>query len=131
MDLNSSLNSSKLSKKLKNHFKENIKLCLKNKTNLFIVTKNDIFYEIDIFGHDIQLFVSNDDTSIIEKMVLDELSHKKIVDLYWARNYNIARTEQNEFYYWGENYLKHPSYLRENTDSKNFIKPALVEKLSN
>ncbi len=70
-----------LSKKLKDYFKENIKFSLKTADKVFIVTKNDIFSEINIYDENIDFFISNNDCSIIDKMIVKEFCDKKIFDL--------------------------------------------------
>ncbi len=44
-----------------------------NNASLYIINKNDVFYEIDIYNENIPSFVSNSDKSIIESMIINEL----------------------------------------------------------
>jgi hypothetical protein len=60
-------------KSLRNSFENNIKLSLKTTDKVFIITKKDIFYGLDIYSENIQLFLSSNN-SIIDRMVANELS---------------------------------------------------------
>jgi len=73
-----------LSNKLKYYLKNNIKLSLNREDQIFIVTKNDIFYKINIFELYNDLFLESDDNSIIEKMKVKELYFRKIIDLTYG-----------------------------------------------
>lgn len=59
--------------KLINHFKNNIKLSFKINILIFIMTKDDIFYSINIKSEKIPDFIINDDKSTIETMIVKEL----------------------------------------------------------
>ncbi len=59
--------------KLINHFKNNIKLSFKINFLIFIMTKDDIFYSINIKSEKIPDFIINDDKSTIETMIVKEL----------------------------------------------------------
>jgi hypothetical protein len=79
--MNISFNNNTLSNKLKEHFKDNIKISLKTVDKVFIITSKDVFYEIDLYGEDFSSFVSNNDISIIETMIVKELCNKQIIEL--------------------------------------------------
>jgi hypothetical protein len=89
--------------KLKKYFSDRISLSLKVHKKLFIVTKNDQFYDIDISDSKIASFVLKNDDSIIESFIVKNLCYKKIIDLNYGLNYFIARTSCNKFYCWGSN----------------------------
>jgi hypothetical protein len=59
MDNNSGFDNNVLCKKLKNYFKKNIKFALKTREKIFIINKDDKFYEIDIYGSEISLFIES------------------------------------------------------------------------
>lgn len=59
--------------KLINHFKNNIKLSFKINFLIFIMTKDDIFYSINIKSEKIPDFIITDDKSTIETMIVKEL----------------------------------------------------------
>jgi WD40 repeat protein len=48
---------------------------------LIIVTKEDLFYCIDIDNENIPSFIINDDKSVIEDMIIQDLCHKQINDI--------------------------------------------------
>jgi hypothetical protein len=82
--------------KLNHYFKDNIKLSIKCFNYLIFVTKENIFYCIDIKNENIPSFIINDDISVIEGMRIKDLCHKRIKDLYISY-YND--NEFNQFYY--------------------------------
>ncbi len=89
--------------KLKGYFSDRISLSLKVDKKLFIVTKKDQFYEIDISDSKIPSFVLKNDHSIIELFIVENLCYKQIIDLNYGLNYFFARTSCNKFYCWGSN----------------------------
>jgi hypothetical protein len=117
-----------LSKKLNDYFKENIKFSLKTEDKVFVVTKNDIFYEINIYDENIHFFISNNDYSIIDKMIVKELCNKKIIDLIHGDYQFYAKTEDDKIYGWG---IINKFGSRNVYDFKTFNKPKLIESLSN
>jgi hypothetical protein len=48
--------------KLKDYFRSNIKLSLINRSKLLIITKNDLFYEINIEDSKLSSFILGNDT---------------------------------------------------------------------
>jgi alpha-tubulin suppressor-like RCC1 family protein len=119
-----------LSNKLKDYFKNNVKLSLKSSDKLFIVTKSDLFYEINIYDEKIQTFISNSDDSILEEMIVKELCFQQIVDLSYGDSDYIAKTIDNKIFCWGNNYFGQLADLKIDSDLKNFNKPKLNELLS-
>jgi hypothetical protein len=96
METNSSFNTNLLSNKLKNHFDLNIEFILKYSNKVFIITKSDIFYEIDIKDETILSFILNNDKSILEsKMIVKQLCHKNTIDLSYGFSHYFARTIDN------------------------------------
>jgi alpha-tubulin suppressor-like RCC1 family protein len=130
MNENSSTDNKVLSNKLKDYFNDNIKLSLKTENKLFIVTKNDIFYEIDIYDENVHLFISNNDNSLIERTIVEELCHKEINDLSFGYYHYIARTASNKVYSWGNNYQGQFGNSTEDNDLKAYNKPELNALLS-
>jgi hypothetical protein len=74
---------------------------------LIIVTKDDLFYCIDIDNENIPSFIINDDNSIIDNMIINDLCRKQINDLYvrydYFSHYFFARNEYNIYWYDIEN----------------------------
>jgi hypothetical protein len=68
-------NNNAFSNKLKVYFKDNIKLTLKTPWKLFIITKDDIFYEIFIYDQKIPSYVLSGDQSILDSMVVKQLCY--------------------------------------------------------
>jgi serine/threonine protein kinase len=102
------LNSNKvLFNKLNDYFKNNIRISLINRETLIIITKEDLFYCINIKNENIPSFIINDDNSVIDEMVIQDLCYKQINDLYifydpiFGHYYCIARNdnEYNIYYY--------------------------------
>jgi alpha-tubulin suppressor-like RCC1 family protein len=127
---------------LRNHFENNIKISLLTKTlfgsiyKVFIITKSDIFYEINIKDESIPSFILSNDNSILDKFIVKELCHKNIIDFSYGldyyfkfNSYYFARTIDNKVYCWGYNNFEQfgngeqPQYPIEN-------KPKLSELLS-
>jgi hypothetical protein len=78
MEFSSSFNNNNvLSNKLKDYFINNIKLFLFDGNKTFIITKNDIFYKINIWEEIIPKFILNNDNSILDKMLVKEFLYHK------------------------------------------------------
>jgi tRNA A-37 threonylcarbamoyl transferase component Bud32 len=90
--------------KLNEFFGENVKKSLKTTYKLFVITKDDIFYEINIHDERILPFIVNNDISIIDSMIVQELCFKEIIDLSYGICHYIARTN-DKIYCWGNNSL--------------------------
>jgi hypothetical protein len=130
MDNNPSFDAYALSKKLKDYFKDNIKMCLKSIDKLLVVSKNDIFYEINVYDVGIQKFISTYNKSSMDNMIVEELCSKKVIDLAYGKYHFIAKTDDNKIYCWGNN---HSGQLGRGTQDKDFLqynKPELNEFLS-
>jgi hypothetical protein len=67
---------------LNDYFNNNIKLSviIRNAKDLIIVTKEDKFYCIDIEYENIPSFIINNDNSVIESMIVEDLCKKQIID---------------------------------------------------
>jgi hypothetical protein len=118
MDNKSNSENRMLSIKLRECFKNKIKFSLKTEDKVFIITKDDIFYEIDIFNENL-INGSHNDSSIIEKMIVKELCHKQIIDLTCGWFHYIARTIDNKIYCWGKNRFGIVTNGREDNDPLN------------
>jgi hypothetical protein len=94
--------------KLSQYFFKNtgIKFSLKIEDKVFILTKNDIFYEINIRNEKLSYFILNDDKQVIESMIVKELSNKGVDNLICGEDHYIARTNDNKFYFIGNNKLE-------------------------
>jgi alpha-tubulin suppressor-like RCC1 family protein len=91
--------------KLNNYFKDNTRISLICDKILIIVTKEDLFYCIDICNENIASFIINDDNSVIQSMIIKDLCYKQINDIkisYWS-DYCFARNENNIYCYDIEN----------------------------
>jgi hypothetical protein len=88
-----------LSNKLKHYFKDNVKLSLKTEDMIYIVSKNDIFYRININinPNSSDLFLESDDYSMIKMMKVKELCFRKIIDLTCGKLHFIDKSEDNKF----------------------------------
>jgi serine/threonine protein kinase len=76
------LNTNKvLFNKLNDYFKDNIRISLIYWNRLIIVTKEDLFYCIDINNENIPSFIINNDNSVIQSMIIKNLCQKQINDL--------------------------------------------------
>jgi alpha-tubulin suppressor-like RCC1 family protein len=128
---NSSFDNKVLSNKLKEYFKNNIKLCLKTVNKLFIVTKSDLFYDIDIYDENIPSFILNEDKSIIEGMIVEELSHKKIIDITHGESHYLAINKECEIFCWGNNYFGQLGNGKKDKDEDALNRPELNELLTN
>lgn len=87
--------------KLNNYFDKNIRLSFNTFRSIFIITKEDLFYRIDINSENIPHFILDNDSSIIESMIVKDLCYKQIIDIYNSKDYFIARNIKN-FYFWNE-----------------------------
>jgi hypothetical protein len=111
------LNSNKvLFNKLNDYFKDNIRMSLIDSPILIIVTKEDLFYCIEIDNENIPSFIINDDNSVIEKMVIKDLCHKQINDIKinYLSDYFFARNDnENNIYCYGIRYGIMKEYISE------------------
>jgi alpha-tubulin suppressor-like RCC1 family protein len=90
--------------KLKDHFREdNIEFSLKTSNRVFIVTKRDLFYEIDIYDDRIPSFVLNNDNSIIDSMLVNELCDKRFIEIIYGFQHYIAKSIDNKIYFMSYN----------------------------
>jgi hypothetical protein len=87
--------------KLNDYFKDNIRISLIYREILIIITKQDLFYCIDIENENIPSIIINDDNSGIDSMVIKDLCYKQINDikLNYSSDYFFARNEHNIYYY--------------------------------
>jgi hypothetical protein len=76
---------------------------LKTVKKIFIITKTDVFYEINIYDESFQSFVLCDDDSFIKSMVVKQLSEKNIIDISNGFCHYIAWNDKSEIYCWGDN----------------------------
>jgi hypothetical protein len=100
------LNANKLLfNKLNDYFEDNIRVSSINESILIIVTKEDLFYCIDINNENIPTLIINDDNSVIESMIIKHLCYKQINDFCISYDellypkYCFARNEYNIYYY--------------------------------
>jgi hypothetical protein len=90
--------------KLNKYFGDNIRMSLKTPNKIFIITtKEDDFYEINIYDENIPSFVLCDNNQIIESMNVKYLSKKNIIDLSYGFCHYFARNDKNEIFCWGHN----------------------------
>ncbi len=75
-------------------FKDNIRISFINRISLIneeiliIITKEDLFYCIDICNENILSFIINNDNAVIESMIVKDLCYKQINDLYLCNFFN-------------------------------------------
>ncbi len=100
--------------KLNEYFSENIRLTFKifesfqTDIKLYIITKIDLFYEIDLKNKNVPSFIINNDYSVIDSMIVHDLYDKQIVDIIPCARFCFARNNENIIYYWDEiNRIKH------------------------
>jgi hypothetical protein len=101
--MDNKLNTNKvLYNKLNDYFKDNIKLSNICYWNLFIITKDDIFYYIDIYNDNIPSFIINNDNSVMDSMIIKDLCYKQIIDINISvcvfSRYCFARNGDKNFY---------------------------------
>jgi hypothetical protein len=100
MEFSSSFNNNNvLSNKIKDYFMNNINLFLFDGNKIFIITKNDIFYKINIWDEIIPKFILSNDNSILDEMIVKELCHKNIIDLCFSLGFE-------SYYYFARNIEK-------------------------
>jgi hypothetical protein len=114
--------------KLKEYFKDKISLSLKVCKKLFIVTKDDEFYEIDVSDSKIASFALKNDNKVIKSFIVEELCFKNVIDLNYGPNYYIAKTSRGEFFCWGSN--RFGQLANGKRDEKENNKPKLNKFLS-
>jgi hypothetical protein len=101
MSINLNFNDKVLYKKLSEYFADNIKYSLKTEDKLFIITKSDIFYEIDITNPQLSYFILYNDKNKIESMIVKDLCNKGVNNLICGEYDYVARTNHNKFYFNG------------------------------
>jgi tRNA A-37 threonylcarbamoyl transferase component Bud32 len=89
---------------LKEYFKDDIKIAFKTVDQVFIITKEDVFYKIDLYENEFSSFVSTKKDSIIKKMIFKQLCNIKIIKLTSGFKHFIARTIDHKVYIWGDNH---------------------------
>jgi hypothetical protein len=97
MSINLNFDDKVLYKKLSEYFSDNIKYSLKTEDKLFIITKSDIFYEIDITNPKLSYFILCNDQKKIESMIVKDLCKKGVNHLICGKLHYIARTNDNKF----------------------------------
>jgi hypothetical protein len=113
------LNTNKvLFNKLNDYFKNNIRISLIFEEILIIITKEDLFYCIDINNENIPSFIINNDNSVIESMIIKDLCYKHINDLYifgryFGPKYCFARNNEYNIYYYDFKYGVMKEYVSE------------------
>lgn len=103
MELNLKFDNKVVFNKLNEYFRNNIKISLKTFNKVFILTKEDKFYEINIYDQNFLSFVLWNENSVIESMIVEDLSFKNIVDLSYGFCHYIARNDENKIFCWGNN----------------------------
>jgi hypothetical protein len=91
--------------KLNHYFKDKVRMSLIFSPFLIIITKEDLFYCINIDNENIPSFIINDDKQVIQDMIAKDLCHKQINDLFIGidfkcRYYCFARNEYNIYLYY-------------------------------
>jgi RCC1 and BTB domain-containing protein len=100
MSLTLNFDNKVLYNKLIEYFGENkLKLTLKLRNKILIITTSDIFYEIDINDVKIPSFVLGNDDSIIESMIKKNLCNKGIIEFSCGESHYITRTFDNKIYF--------------------------------
>jgi hypothetical protein len=83
--------------KLNDYFKDKIRISLICGGILIIITKEDLFYCIDIYNEKIPSFIINDDNSVIEKMIIKYLCYKQI-HIFVKINYKTCLARRSGFF---------------------------------
>jgi hypothetical protein len=78
-------------------------MTLKTRDKMFIITNDDLFYEINIFNEKFLSFFLCDDNSIIELMIVKELSGKNIIDISYGFCHFFAWNDRKEVFFWVSN----------------------------
>jgi alpha-tubulin suppressor-like RCC1 family protein len=78
-------------------------MMVKTHNQLFAITEADLFYEINIYDENFPSFVLCDDNSIIESMIVKQLSGKSIINLSYGFCHFFAWNDKNEIFCWGNN----------------------------
>jgi hypothetical protein len=92
--------------KLEEYFKDNIRLSfkksdkLRDHNNIFVVTKNDLFYIIDINDENISSFIINNDNLFMDSMIIKELCYKGINDLIHSPKLNYMTAQSDRYVYY-------------------------------
>jgi hypothetical protein len=86
--------------KLNDYFKHKIRMSLVFR-RVLIITKQDLFYCINIYNENIPSFIINDDNSVIDQMIIKDLCQKQINDIGLNSQSNcfFARNEYNVYCY--------------------------------
>jgi alpha-tubulin suppressor-like RCC1 family protein len=103
MAMNLAFDNKVLFNKLNEYFFDNIKMSLKTPDKIFMITKDDTFYEINIYDEKFLSFVLYNDDSVIKSMTVEKLTAKNIIDLSYGFCHYIARNNKNEIFCWGDN----------------------------
>jgi hypothetical protein len=102
--------------KLNDYFKDNIRISLINRPILITITKDDLFYCIDIGNGKIPSFIINDDNSVIDEMIIKDLCHKQINDIkisIWSRYWFARNDNKYNVYCYDIKYRVMKEYISE------------------
>jgi hypothetical protein len=91
----------RFSKILSEYFKDNIRLSLVELNNIIIVTKDDNFYQFDEFvnkSYTSTVYTSDESLvkTLIEKLIVEELCDKRVIDIKNSLRYTIALTSDQK-----------------------------------
>ncbi len=93
-------NYQKFSKKLIDYFKDNIKLTYVIDLAFMILRKDDKVFQFNTLNGVDSLFVSSDNNSVIESVILKELCDKEIVDFMSGFKHLMARNKHGQIFCW-------------------------------
>jgi serine/threonine protein kinase len=103
--------------KLNDYLKDNIGISFLTWGRiLIIITKEDLFYCIDIWDENIASFILNDDNSVIQSMIVKGLCYKRINDIginYWSKYCFARNTDEYKIYYYDIKYGVIKEYISE------------------
>jgi hypothetical protein len=103
MTLNLENGNKVLFNKLNEYFNNNISLSLKTPNKIFIITKSDLFYEINVYDANFSSIALSDNDSIFKSMEVKQLSGKNINGLSYGFCHYIAWNDKREIFCWGNN----------------------------
>jgi alpha-tubulin suppressor-like RCC1 family protein len=111
------------------YFKHNMRLSMGNHSVLIIITKSDLFYEINDLSFK-DKYLKSDVKTLIDSMLIKEMCYKGIIELAVGASHMFARTFDNKIYGWGSNYFGQLGNGKMDEDMKVFNRHELSEFLS-
>jgi alpha-tubulin suppressor-like RCC1 family protein len=111
------------------HFGNDVRLSMRTDSVLILITKSDLFYEMNILSLK-DKYLKTDVKTLIDFMLIKEMCYKGIIELIPGISHIFARAYDNNIYCWGNNFFGQLGNGKRDEDTKQFNKHELNVFLS-